>query len=278
MPGESAECWSGLFHTIKRILAYLQSAKFIVLARIKWPILFRNPQLSFVCSSVRMPKPIRNKSLTADGIVGRMTRKTKQIQIYRDFVKTLQLFDLDERIKNEYLKESFDPIVHSELLLFDKAINVHGLDPSSYFNGWMYIGSSKPACKLCNYYFQEMRSNMKHRACHGNWYPSWRFPDVYPSQGGSALDMRQIMVDRVLQCVRKDAFEIVRKKVPPTYKEDDSNTFTATLTLEDRWTIAPSAAEIDDVASLMGQLDVEGNRGFEDAEDDLDFEDGGASL
>lgn len=174
----STECWSKLLHIIRRILAYPQSVQFFLLAKKYWPELFASPDVSFVPSSGPIPKPTRNKSLTADGIVGRMTRKEKQIKIFRDFVRTLQTFDLDERIRIEYGKDSFDPIVHCEVLLLNWLETHGGITRSRFFNDWMYIGGSKPMCKLCSYYFEEHRSGVEHRPCHGNLYPSWRVPDV----------------------------------------------------------------------------------------------------
>ncbi len=261
MPGvNSVECWSKLLHTIKRILAYPQSVKFILLAKSRWPQLFNDPGVLFVLSSRPIPKPTRNKSGTAEGIVGRMTSKEKEMRIFKDYVKTLQGFDLDERIKTEYGKDSFSPIVHSELLLLNHLQFLGVSDHSKFFNGWMYIGSSKPLCKLCHYYFVELRSEVEHRQCHGNLYTGWRVPDVLPSQGPDALGARQVMVDRVLQRVRKDTFDLVRKKTPPSYRESDSITFSATVTLEETWSLAGSRADLNEITSLMGQVDVSESR------------------
>jgi hypothetical protein len=250
------ECWSDLMHTIKRILAYPQSVQFFFIAKKKWPNLFDRFEVSVLPSSGSIPKPIRNKSLTAEGIIGRMTRKEKEIQTFRSFVKALQAFDLDERIKTAYRKPSFDPIVHSEVALLNWQETHDGISPERFFNGWMYIGSSKPVCKLCRHYFDEHGSGVECRSCHGNLYPSWRVPDVFPSQGPQAINSRQIMVDRVLQRVRKDAFDLVKRKTPPSCKADDSNTFSATVTLEERWTFNPSAGDIDEISSMLGNIDM----------------------
>lgn len=252
----SVECWSDLLHTTKRILAYPQSVQFFLLAHQRWPELFRKPTVSFILSSTPTRTPVRNKSLTAESIVGRMTRKEKQIQVFRAFVQTLQAFDLDDRIRSEYRKSSFAPIVHSEILMLNWLETNGGIEPSRFFKDWVYIGSSKPTCRLCDYYFQEHTSTVEHRSSHGNLYPSWRFPDVLPSQGLSVLDTRETMFNRVLQRVRKDAFDIVRKKVPPSCKEYDSNTFSATITLERYWTLDGSTAELDEVASVLGRIEL----------------------
>ncbi|KAK3319859.1 hypothetical protein B0T19DRAFT_445646 [Cercophora scortea] len=263
MPGvPSKECWSELLHAIRRVLAYLHSMEFIFRAKDTWPQLFDSPEISFIPSSARIPRPGRNKSMQADNIIGRMTRKEKDIQMFRDFVRGLQQFDLDERIRAQYDKDSFKPIVHSEVLLHNWIEFCHGepgiIDPSSFFNGWMYIGASKPTCKLCAYYFDECRSGVGYRSSHGNLYTGWRFPDVLPSQGQRALDARQVMVDRVLKRVRADAFLIVREKTPLSYKRLDTNTFTETATIKEFFSVTEVdvRSDLDDVTSLMGEIDI----------------------
>ncbi|KAL7946768.1 hypothetical protein V8C42DRAFT_318748 [Trichoderma barbatum] len=252
----SRECWAELLHTIRRILAYQQSVQFFLSAKEKWPSLFENFTVSFISSSRPVPKPIRNKSLSAESMVGRMTRKEKEIKIFRDFVGTLQAFDLDDRIKQEYGRDSFRPIVHAEVLLLNWISKQGEIVPSRFFNEWKYIGSSKPTCKMCDYYFLAHKSDVEHRSSHGNLYSSWRVPDVFPYQGEAALKARQVMVDSLLQQVRKDAFDIVRKKAFPSAKGDDSNTFTARMTLMEVRSLHSTAADADDLASTMGQLDI----------------------
>lgn len=68
------------------------------------------------------------------------------------------------------------------------------------------------------------------------------------------------MVNRVLSRVRKDAFDIVRKKIPPSCKADDSNTFSARVTLEGRWTLETAATDVDDIESLIGGMDINETR------------------
>ncbi|KAH6659056.1 hypothetical protein BKA67DRAFT_633727 [Truncatella angustata] len=254
----SQECWSEFQHTMSRILAYPQSVQFLRKARKNWPELFEDYEIHAIPSSSPIQRPCRNKSQTADGIVGRMTRKQKEIETFRSFVATLQSFNLDARIQNQWRNESFRPIVHSEIILLDWLENNGGIEPYRFFNGWMYIGSSKPTCRLCHYYFEAHGSGVEHRPSHENLYISWRFPDVFVSQGNQARDLRQVMMDRILVKIRKDAFQLVRQKVPPSYKEHDSNTFSAMITFRDSYMIDErSVVDMDDVTSLMGEVSLD---------------------
>ncbi|KAL6859251.1 hypothetical protein J3F83DRAFT_763357 [Trichoderma novae-zelandiae] len=252
----SMECWAELLHTMRRILAYQQSVQFFLLAKEKWPGLFQNATVDFLSSSRPVPKPVRNKSLSAENIVGRMTRKANVMKIFKQFAQDLQAFDLDDRIKQEYGRRTFRPTVHSEVLLLDWIGKQSKAAPVSFFNGYRYIGSSKPTCKLCDYYFQEHKLNVGHRISHGNLYSSWRVPDVFPYQGLAEIEDRQIMVDRLLQRVRKEAFDIVQKKAPVSVKSEDSLTDSARMTLFEVRSLRASSADVDDIASLLGQVDI----------------------
>ncbi|UKZ68446.1 uncharacterized protein TrAtP1_009482 [Trichoderma atroviride] len=253
----SMECWPKFFHTMSRILAYLQSVKFLLRAKREWPSLFQDPVVDFLSSSRPMVKPARQKSQRADEIIGRMTRKTKNIEIFKRFVEALQVFDLDARIQQGFKRDSFKPTAHAEVILLNWLLKPGEVAPGKFFNDWAYIGSSKPTCKLCVHYFREHRSNVEHRPCHGNFYPSWRIPDVFPYQGEAAKEQKQLMVDRVLEQVRKDTFDIVRKKASPSMKGDDSNTLTAGMTLDDSWSVRGSQDDYDDIASMMGDVSLD---------------------
>ncbi|KAK1777175.1 hypothetical protein QBC45DRAFT_452615 [Copromyces sp. CBS 386.78] len=235
----SMACWSELVHTALRIVAYRASVHYCFLARDKWPQLFPSePSIRRIPSGDLRDAPRRKKSQKAESIVGRMTSNEKVMTIFKRFVEDLQILHLDHRLEQAYVNNT--PLaVHSEVLLHHWLLTDHGkgdISPNMFFNSWPYIGSSKPTCKLCKYYFEESRSGVEHRASHGNLYPKWRLPDVYDSHDPGAVKRRQIMLDRILERVRKEVFNTIRKKSRQSYKDEDSNTWSATMHLDDRWT------------------------------------------
>ncbi|VUC20850.1 unnamed protein product [Clonostachys rosea] len=253
----SSDCWPEMLHAVNRILAYQSSIKFFKETRAAFPELFEVFQISFLPSSTPLDNDQvrRNKSFRAEGIVHRMTRKAEDFEKFQKLVKDLQVFDLDERIKTEYEKDSFRPIVHSEAHLHGWLGNTPGgFSESRFFRGWRYIGSSKPTCKLCHYYFQEHGSGVGHRKCHSNLYPCWRLPDVPVSAGTEGEQNRQVIYDRIIQRIRKEAFDIIWKKAVPKYRAHDSNTFSARMTFADDFSTTVSG--LDDVSSLLGNLDI----------------------
>ncbi|EFQ25964.1 uncharacterized protein GLRG_01108 [Colletotrichum graminicola M1.001] len=222
--------------------------------------------LEFNWGNVPIPRPIRSKSMKAEGIVGRMTSDTEVIEVFRGFARDLQLQNLDARIETESTKNTFRPIVHSEILLLDNLEKRGPITPERFFHGWMYIGSSKPLCRLCQYYFDMHRSGVKHRKSHLNLYTSWRLPDVLRSQGAKGVERRQNMINRMTERVRHDVFDLIQKRVQPMHRNHDSFTSSVRFTLDGRWAMASTAS---DVASQMESL------ALEDYEDD---EQGGVAL
>lgn len=235
----SMECWSDLVHTTQRILAYRSSVLYFFKARDEWPQLFQaNLRIFGLPSGGLQDTPRRNKSFEAEGIVGRMTSNPKMLTIFKRFVQDMKILDLDTRVLEAY-DSNTEMAIHSEVLLHHWLLTDHGkgeINPSMFFNSWPYIGSSKPTCKLCKYYFEESRSGVEVRASHGNLYPKWRLPDVYDFEGEGAVKRRQVILDRILQRVRTEVFNAIKKKSPLSYKQEDSNTWSATMHLDDRWT------------------------------------------
>lgn len=252
----SENCWYKFQHAMSRILAYPKSLACMLKTRQKWPVLFDQFYVFAVPSSQLQNRIIgRKKSYAARDIVGRMTRRETDIAAFREYVQDLQIYDLDSRIRAAFEDTDFKPIVHSEMLLLNfLEVSDGGINPARFWGGLqerMYIGSSKPLCRLCKYYFEEHGSNVGHRESHGNLYTNWRFPDVLVSQGHSAVLRREQMLDKVLKRIRADAFQLIRDRVGPRGSYNDSNTWSADFTLRDNLSTV-AASDIDEITSMIG--------------------------
>ena len=264
MPG--IKCWSEMQHGIKRLLAYPESINFLLLAKEKWPQFFQGFAVSFISWSEPIKRPKRNKGMVAHNIIGRVVRQQDKIDLYRSFAEELQRFKLDDLIKEEYQDRGRNTVVHSEILVLDFLSRTGRLSPENFFNGWMYIGSSKPTCKLCDYYFQSHyeinKVKIDYRPSHGNLYLAWRIPEADTLRGQETaeekkewLGMQDKIRQKVLVKVRKDAFDIVKEKTPSLYRTNDSNTFSERLSIAGWGT---TTVDVDDMASMMGQMDLDG--------------------
>ncbi|KAJ0124999.1 hypothetical protein J7T55_006342 [Diaporthe amygdali] len=259
--------WAELRHAAGRLLSYLQAANTLIEARKKWECLFHDFEVDYVRSSTLLSNPINDKKVTAEAIIGRMTGDATKMQAYRADAEELQKFDLDLKIKDQVTKSSFKPLVHAEVLVHQSILDESGptgLRSSQFFNGYKYIGSSKPTCRLCDYYFTASASGIEVRETHRNLYVSWRAPDVYADQGEAAIKQRKQVIMKVLDRVREDTFRTLSEKVPER-KQHDSNTDPTFPTWNPGTSVGFDGggrdADLDDVAASMCQLDLRDSSG-----------------
>lgn len=259
--------WAELRHAAGRLLSYLQAANTLIEARKKWECLFHDFEVDYVRSSTLLSNPINDKKVTAEAIIGRMTGDATKMQAYRADAEELQKFDLDLKIKDQVTKSSFKPLVHAEVLVHQSILDESGptgLRSSQFFNGYKYIGSSKPTCRLCDYYFTASASGIEVRETHRNLYVSWRAPDVYADQGEAAIKQRKQVIMKVLDRVREDTFRTLSEKVPER-KQHDSNTDPTFPTWNPGTSVGFDGggrdADLDDVAASMHQLDLRDSSG-----------------
>jgi hypothetical protein len=131
---------------------------------------------------------------------------------------------------------------------------------------------------------------MEVRPTHGNLYYNWRLPHVYKTQGQGAVKEREVLLMKVLDSVRVDAFRTLTERVT-LQKKNDSNTeptFTAELdTAEEQDAtnvlvgLFSSFQVGDDVEKSSQSREVErvwDFRSADDTDDDYDHEEGGTSL
>jgi len=224
---DESEKWSELRHAAGRLLSYLRASKTLTSMPKRWPELFDNPKVCYVCSSVPGVCPFRGKrsseQLTAHKIIGRMTSNSSKQEEYRAYAEELQWVGLDKALQKQAEKSTLRPIVHAEVLLLKSLESDGGTHPSRFFEGYKYIGCSKPTCRLCCYYFSVHPSGVEVRRTHHNLYPSWRMPDVYEDQGPQAEKDRKDLMNKIVPLIRTDAFRVLKEKLAEG-KRHDSNT------------------------------------------------------
>ncbi|KAK3939036.1 hypothetical protein QBC46DRAFT_388932 [Diplogelasinospora grovesii] len=187
-----AGCWSSFQHATGRVVSYQYAVESIINASHIWDKtnLFLEFDVEFLPSSSPHQWPLQydpkseHKPKTAHDILGRVT-SPDQVELYRGLAKELQMFGLDDTIGQEWQSKKFTPIVHAEMLLHDyleSTPEAGGTLPHRFFNNWRYIGSSKPICRLCRYYFDAIATPVGFRPTHGNIYYNWRLPDMYRSE------------------------------------------------------------------------------------------------
>ncbi|AEO66297.1 93fb0698-3389-4cc5-9ac4-ade1092840d5 [Thermothielavioides terrestris] len=296
--------WGEVRHAVGRLLSYYIAIKVIISARKSWPQIFANFEVTWIPSSEPSTDPpvIRR---TANGILSRMGRNKETIEAYQRHAKSLQAFGLDDRIRQRASPGRFRPIVHAEVnllasVLRDQAVaEAEGDDPVRFFDEaafGRYVGTSKPTCLLCRFYFAAHPSGVRCRESHGNLYYNWRAPDVAVAEGPDAARQRLDILESMIKDVRAETSRAIRERSYPRRKHDSRDTPTNPLWSTQRGSSVRGGNDDDDLASMMGQvnLDSASTRGWNDSmssrettpeghvsaadDDDEDPEDGGARL
>jgi OTT_1508-like deaminase len=224
--------WHDLQHRSSRLLAYKRAVEVLWEAGCMWPSLFEAFEVTYISSSIRAPNPLNASPQTALEILTRMIPNSVETKgKYLDLAKTMQQkFDLDQVIENEWTSSSFRPIVHAEILVHSWLEKTGGTRPERFFNNWQYIGCSKPACKLCHYYFSTHPSGIQTRATHGNLYRNWRMPDHADVYGlrtkEEALAKRHEILQGIMSHLRQCVQRTLSEKITDS-RPCDSNTISS---------------------------------------------------
>ncbi|KAH7324016.1 hypothetical protein BKA65DRAFT_511911 [Rhexocercosporidium sp. MPI-PUGE-AT-0058] len=218
-------CWSEFRHASGRLLSYLHAVRCLISTRKRLPELFEDFEVRYIASSIPEPlrERIKDESLSMSDIINHMTSDPTKQATYRAHAEFLEKFEVDKAIQHLAKNKNFRPIVHAEIVVLDSISRDGVMSPSKFFGGYKYIGCSKPSCRLCSYYFAFHPSAVESRPTHRNLYHNWRMPVFSASEGPEPGSERETLMNKILEQVRRDAFQTLREKVPER-KEHDSNT------------------------------------------------------
>ncbi|KAI0123440.1 hypothetical protein BJ170DRAFT_687445 [Xylariales sp. AK1849] len=191
--------WRELRHHCGRLLSYRQAAEVLVSANERWPGLFKEIRIATIRSSKPMPCPLPNQPITAPEIIEHMGLGKEQAEHFVQRSHVPRELGLDRYIEDQW---NFRPIVHAEVLVHD-AVHQLGVPADLlYWNKWKYIGSSKPTCRLCSYYFEAQ--DIAVRAPHYNLYRAWRLPDLPKVVSRETIEKRRRLLQQLTEHARQD--------------------------------------------------------------------------
>ncbi len=178
--------WYEIGHVAARLLSYELAVDSFLTARETWPELFDTFEVAFIPSSKPMIQPLSPQHLPVNTIITKVALNPDMRTRLQHALSSVQNFELDQNIATKW-HESFRPVVHAEVLLLDWLKNTEGGTHSErFFARYKFIGTSKPPCRLCSFYFDEDGTDVKLQPSHMNLYLSWRMPDVRASHGENA--------------------------------------------------------------------------------------------
>lgn len=264
--------WSDARHALGRLLSYYIAIKVLILARKLWPQLFVDFTVTSIPSSVPLEDPPAVRR-NAKGIIERMGRNRAVLDAYQHHAKSLQEHGLDERIRCRVKPSRFRPIVHAEVNLLASVLAsraqaaADGEDPLRFFNEasfGRYIGSSKPTCLLCRFYFAAHPAGVQCRETHGNLYISWRAPDILDAGAAAAAQQEEAqrqrleILERMVTDVRRETGRAIQERSYTRKRHDSRDTPSNPL-----WSTAAGSTAVrnseagDELASRRGRVDLE---------------------
>lgn len=199
----------------------------LTIARDYWPSLARRIEVRFIGSSARSPNPFEHRGdVTAESIIEKITGDVYLKRTSQAIARDLQKQGLDGVIQEVTQSPSFKPQVHAEVLLWQSIKEQELISPMYFFENDVYIGSSKPTCQLCYWFFQQ-HHEVEVRPTHHNLYIKWKLPDIYQLDAcgnlQGAISKREETMKSMTDWVRDEVFRLLRERAPRG-KIHDSNT------------------------------------------------------
>ncbi|KAL6874796.1 hypothetical protein J3F83DRAFT_728706 [Trichoderma novae-zelandiae] len=265
----SSKEWMELRHYVGRLHSYHLAAETVLRASRLWDRLCHDVRVTVIPSAPVHPHPLCRKRPVANELLGRMSSDEDTITRYRSLAAGLQEFGLDEKLLKECNDLSQTHTVHAEVLVLDYVLKyMREAGDAEFWNRWRYIGSSKPTCRLCNYYFIAHTGGVQVRESHNNLYPHWRAPDVYDDD---AMKATERLLDAVIKKTRADAVRSLESQTPRG-RPHDSNSFSEQPWRDKSQRTAPSVSELVSAFTSLRTIEEEDGRStageVHDQEDD----------
>ncbi|KAK4204541.1 hypothetical protein QBC40DRAFT_216763 [Triangularia verruculosa] len=246
--GANKTPWTELYHGLGRLHAYTNAVATFITARHRWPELF-DPgfQVTYIPSSTPSDSPTIRRS--SSGIIARLTEDPDTLALFPRTRNSssrgpAHLEDLIGELDRKILRKikSCEPIVHAEVHLADHILReARGNPELRFFNEatfGRYIGSSKPTCRLCHFYFSapfnSAAGRIQVRPTSHNYYHNWRVPYIYAEDGDAARHARKELMDWLIRNVKPEAARTVVERCA-VKKGHDSNTYPSVPDTESLW-------------------------------------------
>ncbi|CZR35802.1 uncharacterized protein FPRO_00075 [Fusarium proliferatum ET1] len=218
----STTYWSDFVHVAGRLLTYKRAVDLMDLVSEIWPQLFSDIQICMIPSSSTVVGVLPPNPWKAAQIMSKMTSDASLLDRFAAQLGSLSVHDIDAKV-SELWRGAPLPKVHAEVLVHDWLERSEGgIRPERFFNRWKFIGSSKPPCKLCSYFFDEYPTDVQVRPSHQNAYFAWRMPDVYESQGEESSRKRMLVMESIKARIRADVVRILSEKLADGRPHDSS--------------------------------------------------------
>ncbi|EFQ30144.1 uncharacterized protein GLRG_05288 [Colletotrichum graminicola M1.001] len=219
---DTSYAWCQFRHHLGRLYSYRQAADSIVDACKEWPELFTGFTVTHIPSSRPKRLLLPGESLSLEGVI-LAAFPDRNFKAYTSQIEQLRDYGLDDHIREKLEQKPVKQTVHCEVHLQDFLVREKVVKPHEYWDDDMFIATSKPPCRLCQYYFDNLENGAVVQSAHMNVYPKWRLPDVYEGQDRSAVQRREELLKDIIEKMQQDTIRVV-KEHQPEWKRNDSRT------------------------------------------------------
>lgn len=246
--------WTELCHISDRLKAYKAAVDAIFVARDNWPELFDNFEVRFIPSPNRGPNSLTPEPKTSDQLIRVTTSNEELPKLRRQLAELQQKHNIDEIIACEWRK-GVRPTVHAEVQIHSwLESSPRGTRSERFFGKYKFIGSSKPTCKLCSYYFDNA-TDVKVRPSHRNLYVHWRLPDLYDYELETGEARRKDLIHKIKKRVVSDIERTIREKLADGRNHDSTDHRVRDVGSLLNASIADTLSLTMDNLSIVGEVD-----------------------
>ncbi|SPO01785.1 uncharacterized protein DNG_04458 [Cephalotrichum gorgonifer] len=251
--------WTEMCHISDRLKAYKGAIDSMFIARDNWPELFETFEVRFIPSSSRMGNVLAGGAKTAAQLVRVCTSDKNILPELEASVATLQnMHDIDDII-NQTWTGGIKPVIHSEVQLHSWLESTGRTHPERFFGRYKFIGSSKPTCKLCSFYFDEHGTDVKVLPSHRNIYLQWRMPDVLdygsPDDLEERKNVRKDLLHKIKKRVVADIVRTIKEKRADSQNHDSTDQRGRDLRSYLNASVADTMSSAMDNLSIVGEVD-----------------------
>ena len=250
----SGTYWTNMCHIADRLKAYKSAIDAIFQARDNWPDLFDDFEVRFIPSPNRAPNPLPKTPKTSAGIIQVSTSDKERLpRLKKDLMELQQKHGIDDIIATSWTR-GIKPTVHAEVQIHSwLECSEGGTRPERFFGKYRFIGSSKPTCKLCWYYFSG-DTGVRVRSSHRNLYTHWRVPDVYAWDKGGE-NRRQDRIHRIKKQVVADIERTISEKLADHRNHDSTDQQSRDAASLLNASLADTLSSVMDNLSIVGEVD-----------------------
>lgn len=189
----------------------------------KWPKLFKDFTVNFIGSSrPRRFKDPRELPPSPMEII-KAAFPGYDTSYYDSDIEELRKYGLYAHIQQQGQEFPSKSQIHCEVNLHNHLVKNGKTRSCDFWEGVRFIATSKPPCRLCNYYFQDDDHDFQVQPSHMNLYPKWQLPDVVDLRHEVSFEHHGVLMEDILEHLQEDTLKILRTKFPQ-WKRNDSRT------------------------------------------------------